>query len=171
MTRWAEMQTWPALEKPLATVPATTLAISASGMTISGELEPSSIVTLLRPATLQICSPTSMLPVNVTFRIRLSDTRASPMVPPEPVTHWIASGGRPASSSISVSFRAERGVSEAGLMITALPPAMAGPTLWQTRFSGKLNGEIAATTPTGTRSVKPSWPVQVGAPSRGMVSP
>ena len=34
---------------------------------------------------------------------------------------------------------ADNGVSEAGLIMTALPPAKAGPTLWQTKFNGKLN--------------------------------
>ena len=36
-----------------------------------------------------------------------------------------------------------------------VPAASAGPTLWHTRFSGKLNGLMAATTPHGTRRVKP----------------
>ena len=31
------------------------------------------------------------------------------------------------------------------------PAAIAGATLWATRFSGKLNGEMATTTPTGVR--------------------
>ena len=81
------------------------------------------------------------------------------------------SGGRPASSRISTSVSAESGVSLAGLRITALPAASAGPTLWQTRLSGKLNGVIAATTPHGTRSVKPSLPAPPGAPSSGSTSP
>ena len=93
------------------------------------------------------------------------------MVPPEPVTHCTASAGTPASTRISVSLRADSGVSDAGLMMTALPAASAGPTLWATRLRGKLNGLIAATTPHGTRRVNPSWPVQVGAPSSGTTSP
>src|ERR1043165_3818950 len=63
------------------------------------------------------------------------------------------------------------GVSDAGLMTTELPPASAGPTLWHTRLSGKLNGVIAATTPHGTRSVKPSFFAPVGSASSGTVSP
>ena len=62
-------------------------------------------------------------------------------------------------------------MSLAGLRITALPAASAGPTLWHTRLSGKLNGVIAATTPHGTRSVKPSLPAPPGAPSSGSTSP
>ena len=70
-----------------------------------------------------------------------------------------------------MSLRAESGVSVAGFTMTAFPPASAGPTLWQTRFSGKLNGLIATTTPQGTRSVKASLPAPPGAPSTGIVSP
>ena len=76
-----------------------------------------------------MCSPTSRLPVKLTFRTRGSETIASPISPPDPVTHWTASGGAPASSSISVSLSAESGVSDAGLMMTELPAARAGPTL------------------------------------------
>ena len=116
-------------------------------------------------------SPTSLLPVKVTFLTRGSATKGSPILLPEPVMHCTASAGAPASRRISVSFSAESGVSVAGLMITELPAARAGPTLCATRLSGKLNGLIAATTPTGTRMVKPYWPVQFVAPSKGIVSP
>ena len=61
--RCAEMHTCPAFEKPLDTVPAMTLSMSASLITISGEFEPSSIVTFFSPAVLQMRSPTSRLPV------------------------------------------------------------------------------------------------------------
>ena len=67
MTRWVEMQTWPAFAYPLCAVAAATLSISASGITIKGELEPSSIVTFLSPAILVIRSPISREPVKVTF--------------------------------------------------------------------------------------------------------
>ena len=80
-------------------------------------------------------------------------------------------GGNPASNRIAVSFRAERGVSVAGLRMTLFPAARAGPTLCATRFSGKLNGLIAKTTPQGTRKVKPKRFPAPGAPSRGTISP
>ena len=44
------MHTCPAFEKPLESVPAMTLSMSASLITIRGELEPSSIVTFFSPA-------------------------------------------------------------------------------------------------------------------------
>jgi len=138
---------------------------------MTGELLPSSIVTRLIPAVRQMCSPTSRLPVNVIFLTRLSATSVSPISPPEPVGVLIPSAGNPASSRISVSFSADSGVSVAGLAMTALPPAIAGPTLWHTRFSGKLKGLIATTTPQGTRIATPNLPLPPGAPSSGTVSP
>ena len=118
-----------------------------------------------------MCSPTSRLPVKVILRTRRSAQIRSPISPPEPVTHWTPSGGKPAWSRISVSFSAESGVSVAGLSTTAFPAASAGPTLWQTRLSGKLKGLMAATTPHGTRIVRPTLPAPPGAPSSGTVSP
>ena len=64
----------------------------------------------------------------------------------------------PASSSTSASLQAVSGVAEAGLRITALPAAKAGAILCATVLSGELNGVIASTTPSGTRSVKPMRP-------------
>ena len=54
-------------------------------------------------------------------------------------------------SMISASSIADSGVFGAGFSTTGAPTAMAGATLWATRFSGKLNGEIASTGPFGTR--------------------
>ena len=80
------------------------------------------------------------------------------------------SAGTPASSSICANFRHDSGVSLAGLQTTEFPAASAGPTLWHTRFSGKLNGVIANTTPHGTRSVNPKRLPVPGAPSSGTTS-
>src|SRR3989454_2150944 len=170
-TRWVEMHTCPALAYPVAATAAATLSSSASGITTTGEFEPSSIVTRLIPAVLQMRSPTSRLPVKVIFLTRRSATSRSPISPPEPVSVLSPSGGSPASSRISVSRSADSGVSVAGLSTTAFPPARAGPTLWQTRLSGKLNGLIATTTPHGTRIVTPNLPRPCAAPSRATVSP
>src|SRR5262245_64969126 len=114
-------------------------------MIITGLLEPSSIVTFLIPAVRQIRSPTSRLPVNVTLRTRRSATKASPISPPEPVIHWIPSGGSPDSIKISVSFNADSGVSDAGFTINAVRAANAGRTDWHTRFLGQLNDATLAT--------------------------
>ena len=139
-------------------------------MMITGELEPSSMVTRLIPAAFEIASPTSREPVNEILRTRGSEARALPTTLPPPVMVWTASGGTPASSMISQRRSATTGVSEAGLLITALPAASAGPTLWQTRCSGKLNGVMAATTPQGTRIVNPNLSRTPGPPSSGITS-
>ena len=66
---------------------------------------------------------------------------------------------------------AENGVWLAGLSTTGQPAAMAGATLWATRFNGKLNGLIAPTTPTGTRRTNPSLPTPASLASIGIISP
>ena len=66
---------------------------------------------------------------------------------------------------------AERGVCVAGLSTTGHPAAMAGASLWATRFSGKLNGLMAPTTPTGTRRVNASLPSPTLLDSIGTTSP
>ena len=63
--------------------------------------------------------------------------------------------GSPASTSVSASNPAVSGVRSDGLCTTAQPAASAGATLCSTRFSGKLNGVIAATTPNGSGNVNP----------------
>src|SRR6059036_1427920 len=127
-------------------------------MTTIGELLPSSIVTFLMPAISQMRLPTGTLPVKLILRARVSRHNAPPISPPGPVRHEIASAGNPDSKSNSVSFNADNGVADGGLMITALPAAIAGATLCATRFSGKLNGVMATTTPHGTRTVNPNLP-------------
>ena len=54
---------------------------------------------------------------------------------------------------------------------TTLPAASAGPILWHARFTGALNGVIAATTPMGKRSSMAILPKPIGEASRGTCSP
>ena len=54
--------------------------------------------------------------------------------------------------------------------MTLFPAASAGPTLWQTRWRGKLKGLIPTTTPQGTRIVNPNLFTAPGAPSSGTTS-
>ena len=88
------------------------------------------------PAALASFSPTSVLPVKLIFRTRRSLHSAGPIRLPEPVMHCKPFSGRPASSNACVNLRAESGVVLAGLSITALPAASAGPTLWSTSRRG-----------------------------------
>ena len=85
---------------------------SASGITITGELAPSSMESLFMPAVRVIRSPVSTPPVNVTRRMRVSATSASPNSSPRPVTTLSLPGGRPASIRSCARRRAERGVAE-----------------------------------------------------------
>ena len=55
----------------------------------------------------------------------------------------------PASSAAAPSHRAESGVSSAGFITTVQPQASAGATFHTAFISGKFQGTIAATTPTG----------------------
>src|SRR5687767_3946198 len=122
---------------------------------MTGEVLPSSNVTFLIPATDRICRPTGGLPVNVILATRGSVINHSPTLPPEPTTRFSAPAGRPASASTSHNLTAVSGVVLAGLSTSELPAASAGATLCATKFKGKLNGLMAAITPTGRRVQKP----------------
>ena len=63
--------------------------------------------------------------------------------------------GTPASSNNSTRASPLNGVRSEGLSTTPLPAIRAGPSLCATRFSGSLNGVIAATIPTGFRLYQP----------------
>ena len=105
------------------------------------------------------------------FEIRGSTLNHSPTVPPDPTTTLKTPAGTPASSMISASTIAVSGVVDAGLSTIVFPTASAGPTLCATRFRGKLNGVMAETTPSGTRSQYPIRPSPATLASIGTVSP
>ncbi len=115
--------------------------------------------------------PTGPEPVKEIAFTRSSSTSTSPISDDGPTITFSQPGGRPASSSSSASSKAESGVWPAGLSTTAHPAANAGASLWATRLSGKLNGEIAATIPIGCRSVNASLPSPAWAASIGTISP
>ena len=164
------MQLCPAKEKAfaasLAAVPG-----GASLQTIAGVALPSSSLTRLRWARSAIPQPTAPEPVKVISLTRSSSTSTSPIAAAEPETTLIQPGGRPASSSSCARKSADSGVVEAGLSTTAQPAASAGAILCATRFSGKLNGEIAPTIPIGKRIVNASFPAPAAEASIGTISP
>ena len=59
----------------------------------------------------------------------------------------------PASSASSPSRIVESGVSSAGLITIVLPRASAGPSFQLAMLSGKFQGVISPTTPSGSRKV------------------
>ena len=84
---------------------------------------------------------------------------------PGPATTLSTPSGSPASSAIRSSSSAVSGVSSAGLSTTVLPAASAGATFHEAITSGKFQGTISPTTPSGSRKVM-STP-----PATGIVSP
>ena len=125
-------------------------ARSADGSMITGALLPSSSPTRLWGTAARMPQPTVGEPVKLTIATSRCCTRWFAAAP-EQVTTFNQPGGRPASWNSRAIARAVSGVADAGLSTTGQPAAMAGAILWHTRLSGKLNGEIAASTPTGTR--------------------
>ena len=74
---------------------------------------------------------------------------ASPRSGPSPVRQLTRPGGSPARSTRSQSAQAASGVSAAGFTTTAQPAASAGASFQTTSATGKFQGVMAATTPTG----------------------
>jgi hypothetical protein len=131
------------------------------------DLPPSSSVTRLidSAAPRAIVRPTSVDPVKAIFATSGCSTRRCPQVRPGPATTLTTPSGIPASAAISAKRRAVRGVSSAGFSTTVLPAANAGASFQEAIVSGKFQGVINPTTPTGSRTVKAC------PPATGIVSP
>ena len=127
---------------------------------IIGSEPPSSSVTRFDPfaARAPTRSPVGVEPVNATLRTNGCVTSASPATEPAPGTTLKTPGGSPASVRISASRRVVNGVVSAGLATTVFPHSSAGPSLLHSSVVGKFHGTIAATTPSGRRSTRPSTP-------------
>jgi len=87
--------------------------------------------------------------VNAIFAIRLLVASAFPTSAPGPLTMFSTPSGTTSSSS-SASLRIDQGVGLAGLSTTQLPAASAGASFQAAISSGKLNGMICPTTPSGS---------------------
>ena len=124
------------------------------------------------------------LPQNQEFRDVPNDLRARLLKLHAQLSSAAASGSAATAGSSAIGgtaaagvdsrvaqILAESGAAPAAAAATGQPAAMAGPSLWATRLSGKLNGEIAPTTPMGTRRTKPILPSPAEDASRGTVSP
>ncbi len=154
---WARMRepaqhTWPWLNQIASTTPSTTLSRSASWKTTKGDFPPSSSETFLPvPAVaVRMMRPTSVDPVNAILSTSGWATSALP-VRPSPVMMFTTPGGSPASSQSSANRSAVREVNSAGLSTTVFPVAIAGAIFHASMRSGKFQGMIWPTTPTGTR--------------------
>ena len=120
-----------------------------------GDLPPSSSVMRFRVSAdpFMIPLPVDVSPVKAILSMRGCSTSIWPTDDPGPVITLTTPAGTPTSAAISASASAVSGVWLAGLMITVLPHASAGATFHAVSSSGKFHGTMAATTPTGSRSV------------------
>ena len=118
-----------------------------------GDLPPSSVVDGIRfwAAYDMIIRPVAVSPVNATLAIRLLDASAIPTSAPGPLTTLMTPAGTMGSMS-SISLRIDHGVGLAGLTTVTLPAAIAGAIFQAAIRSGKLNGMIWPTTPSGSRN-------------------
>ena len=94
--------------------------------------------------------PVTVSPVNAIFAIRLLDASARPISAPGPLTTLMHAAAGRTSPMTSIIFRIDHGVGLAGLITVQLPAASAGASFHAAISSGKLNGMIWPTTPSGS---------------------
>jgi hypothetical protein len=150
-------QAWPQLKKRPTAAALTAASSSASSQTIIGSLPPSSSVTrLICSAAIAITlRPVSVAPVKPILRTAGCLIRASPTVPPGPVTTFSTPGGRPASRNSLITSMIVNGVVVAGFTTTVFPASSAGPILLPISETGKFHGTIEAHTPIGRFRIIP----------------
>ncbi len=161
--RWAmtvpsEVQRWPAVPKPLNRAPSTARSSSASGITTSGFLPPSSRqgTWRWRPQSSPMRRPTSVEPVKPTLSTRPASraaARPSKVAGPSAWTRLRTPSGRPACQHSWARASAVAGAHSAGFQTTALPHSSAGTRYQDGTATGKLPAVITAATPTGWRKV------------------
>jgi hypothetical protein len=106
---------------------------------------------MVKPPASKIAAPTAVEPVKLIMSTCGDVTSASPTSGFEPTMQFTTPGGNPTSSTTCISSMIARGSCGAGFITTVLPVASAGPILPAMFTSGKLYGEMHATTPTGGR--------------------
>src|SRR5215217_5261079 len=155
----SEVQRWPAVPKPLNSEPSAARSRSASGITTSGFLPPSSRQgdCTWRPHSSPIREPTSDEPVKPTLSTRRSASarsRPSNADGPSHCTRFKTPSGSPPARNSSVSAWPRAGAYSAGFQTTALPHRSAGTRYQDGTATGKLPAVMIAATPTGLRNVK-----------------
>jgi hypothetical protein len=120
-----------------------------------GDLPPSSSVTRARceAAPRMTARPVAVPPVKATLSTPGCSTSGAPASSPNPVTTLNTPGGKPASSNSAANSSVEHGACSAGLTTTQQPAASAGAIFHDASSTGEFHGVIAATTPSGSRSV------------------
>ena len=157
MIRSVHMQICPEFMNAPKTEASRARSRSASSRMISGFFPPSSSTAGLRcwAAWTPMMRPTLVEPVKFTIRTRGSAIRAATTSPASArslVTTLRTPGGSPASASTSARRSPHViGASSLGFITTVLPTASGMAIDRIPRTSGAFHGEIAPTTPKGTR--------------------
>src|SRR5687768_1118048 len=118
---------------------------------IFGFLPPSSSESFLNigAAVRAISSPVFVPPVNEIALTSRCPTIDAPTFGPRPCTMFRTPAGKPASMQSFESRYAVIGVTSLGLATTVQPEAMAGANFHVKRYSGRFQGEMQPTTPSG----------------------
>src|SRR3972149_1069940 len=151
MTRLVAVHLCPDSEKaPQATLSAAR-SKSASSITITAFLPPSSRDTLasLPAQFLPIVFPVELDPVNEIMEISGCRTSASPASGPGPWIRFTTPAGSPASSNILMKYTAVSGVFSSDFRITVFPHNRAGNVFQHAIAIGKFHEVIIPTTPMG----------------------
>ena len=96
-----------------------------------------------------ISRPVVVSPVNAILAIRLLDASGLPASTPKPCTTFTTPLGRMSAIS-SMNAMIDTGVCSAGLITTQFPAASAGASFHTAMSSGKFQGMIWPTTPSGS---------------------
>src|SRR3989304_10234054 len=134
--------------------PSTAKSILASSITIMAFLPPISKLQCLKfgAQVSETVLPTAVEPVKETNFTSGCFIRGIPTPAPEPNRILTTPLGIPASSQALIKFKAESGVSAAGLNTTVLPQIKAGISFQDGMAMGKFQGVIKAQTPMGWRT-------------------
>src|SRR3954452_18556685 len=97
--------------------------------------------------------PVEVAPVKATLSTPGWATSGAPQSGPKPVRTLTTPGGKPACSNRAANSSVEAGACSAGLTTTVQPAASAGASFHEASSTGEFHGVMAATTPTGSRSV------------------
>src|ERR1700722_8668484 len=155
--RSAHKQTCPVFRNTASATPRTVSSKSQSENTIAAFFPPSSNDTgfTVAATAFMIAAPVRDSPVNVTaftsgFCVRNSPDESAP----KPCTTLYTPLGIPASFIASASRVAVAGVSSEGFTTTVFPQASAGATFQVSSNSGRFQGVIIPTTPSGFWAAK-----------------
>jgi hypothetical protein len=147
------MQRSPALPYPADTAASAAASMSASGSTTMWFFAPPRACTRLPAAEPRVwtCRATGVEPTNDAAATSGWSSRAFTAVA-SPLTTLSTPGGRPASANSSASRTDADGSRSEGLSTNAFPHAIAMGNIHIGTITGKLNGVIPATTPSGWRT-------------------